>query len=119
MKYKEKIGYCLDTCHLFAAGYDFRTEQSYSYLEYQLSTILGIDNIYAIHVNDSKKDLGSRIDRHEHIGKGFIGKEGFRFFLNDKDFFNIPFILETPKENNMDEKNLKILRELIAENFEL
>jgi deoxyribonuclease-4 len=75
---------------------------------------LVLENIFAIHVNDSKKELGSRIDRHEHIGKGFIGEDGFKFFLNDNDFRKIPFILETPKENNMDKKNLQVLKKLTA-----
>ncbi len=113
MSYYEKIGYCIDTCHIFAAGYDFRTLEKYNKFKNLLLETLGISNIFAIHFNDSKKELGSRVDRHEHIGKGFIGKDGFKFFLNDKDFHKIPFILETPKENNMDEVNLNTLKKLI------
>ena len=114
MLYAEKIGFCLDTCHMFAAGYDFRSVETYNFLKKQLSETLVLENIFAIHVNDSKKELGSRIDRHEHIGKGFIGEDGFKFFLNDNDFRKIPFILETPKENNMDKKNLQVLKKLTA-----
>ncbi len=110
--FKNQLGFCLDTCHLFAAGYDFRTENAYKQLKQQLQS-LDLKKIRAIHLNDSKKNLNSRVDRHEHIGKGKIGLEPFSYFLNDIDFTNIPFILETPKENNMDEVNLNTLKSLI------
>ena len=112
IKYKEKIAFCLDTCHLFAAGYDFRDKINYNKFKEKLK-ILDLSLIKAIHLNDSKKDLGSRIDRHEHIGKGKIGIKAFSFFLNDKDFIDIPFIIETPKADNMDKKNIEILKSLI------
>ena len=111
--FPEKIGFCLDTCHMFAAGYDFRTAETYNMLKEQLSNTLKLTNIYAIHLNDSKKELGSRVDRHEHIGLGFIGENGFKYFLNDRDFKDIPFIIETPKENNMDVKNINELKILL------
>lgn len=107
----ERIGFCIDTCHAFAAGYDIRTQTGCDDFFALLEKNLGIDNILAFHFNDSKGDLGSRIDRHENIGKGKIGLEPFQYVLNK--FQNIPKVLETPKENNMDEENLKLLRSLV------
>ncbi len=112
--FKDNVGFCLDTCHLFAAGYDFRKKESYLNLREQFETILGLENIHVIHLNDSKKSLNSKVDRHEHIGKGKIGLKPFAFFLNDEYFREIPFIIETPKENNMDEVNINLLTGLIT-----
>lgn len=114
-KERERLGVCLDTCHIFAAGYEFRTKKAYNKMMKQFDEIIGLEHLKVIHVNDSKKDVGSRIDRHEHIGKGCIGIEPFGFFLNDRRIKKIPFILETPKGENgeMDDINLNILRKLI------
>lgn len=95
---KKQIGFCLDTCHIFAAGYDLRTKAVYEKTIADFDKICGLENLFAIHINDSKKDLGSRVDRHEHIGKGLLGKDAFKFLLDDKRLINIPKILETPAE---------------------
>lgn len=95
---KNRVGICFDTCHAFAAGYDIQTKETYEKLWELFDQILGLELLKVIHVNDSKKELGSRVDRHEHIGKGKIGDEAFSLLFNDKRFFSIPKILETPKE---------------------
>src|SRR3989338_2156732 len=112
---KGKIGVCLDTCHIFAAGYDISNEYGYKKTFENFNKIIGIDRLKAFHINDSKKGLGSRIDRHEHIGKGRIGLTAFRLLLNDLRFNNIPMILETPKGKTAreDKRNLSVLRGLI------
>lgn len=97
-QFKHRLGVCLDTCHVFAAGYDLRTEATYNQLWEKFDSIIGLEKLKAIHVNDSKKELGSRVDRHEHIAQGQLGAESFRLLFNDSRFFNIPKILETPKE---------------------
>ncbi|MBI1976639.1 MAG: deoxyribonuclease IV, partial [Candidatus Omnitrophica bacterium] len=111
----DRMGVCIDTCHLFAAGYDIRTVGGYKDVMKQFEDIVGIEQIYAFHLNDSKKGLGSRVDRHEHIGQGAIGLEGFRALLNDRRFEKIPMVLETPKSPDLKEDvmNLKVLRGLI------
>ncbi len=112
---KGKIGVCLDTCHIFAAGYDISNEYGYKKTFEDFDRIIGIDRLKAFHINDSKKGLGSRVDRHEHIGKGRIGLTAFRLLLNDLRFNNIPMILETPKGKTAreDKRNLSVLRGLI------
>jgi deoxyribonuclease IV len=112
----DRVGICLDTCHAFAAGYDIRTEEGYEATIREFDRLIGIEKILAFHVNDSKKDLGSRVDRHFHIGKGSIGLDGFRFLVNDKRFIRIPKILETPKDSGfrMDMRNLATLRSLMS-----
>ena len=112
---KERMSVCIDTAHMFAAGYDFRDEESYNKTMQEFDDIIGLDKLKCFHMNDSKKELGSRVDRHEHIGKGFIGLEGFRNIMNDKRLINIPKILETPKgkEQLEDLENLETLRNLI------
>ncbi|TVR69221.1 MAG: deoxyribonuclease IV [Sphaerobacteraceae bacterium] len=112
---KLRVGYCLDTCHIFAAGYDFRTPEQYAETMKQFDDLLGIDRLFAIHLNDSKNDLGSRKDRHEHIGQGFIGLDGFRQFVNDKRLANVPGLLETKKSEDLSEdiENLATLRGLV------
>ena len=114
MKYKERFGICYDTCHTFAAGYDITTTGKYQQVMNQFDKIIGLDHIHLFHLNDSKYELGSRKDRHSHIGAGYIGLEGFRALINDKRFYNIPMVLETPKGENgkMDKINLKTLRDL-------
>ncbi len=112
---RRRIGVCLDTCHLFAAGYDFRTPAAYRALRHELDATLGPGLVRAIHMNDSKKDLGSRVDRHEHIGRGQIGAAGFRQFVRDRTWRGVPMLLETPKEPDFrrtDRRNLAALRRL-------
>lgn len=92
----KRLGVCLDTCHVFAAGYDLRTSKTYHEMWQQFDKTIGIDKLYAIHVNDSKKELGSRVDRHEKIGRGEIGLKAFELLFNDPRFFGVPKILETP-----------------------
>ena len=113
---KSRIGACIDTAHIFAAGYDLRDKKSYSATMKHFDAIIGFDSLKLFHVNDSKKDLGTRVDRHEHIGKGFIGNECFRLLMNDRRFKNIPKVLETPKgpELREDVVNMKLLRSMVA-----
>lgn len=111
------LGVCLDTCHLFAAGYDVSTDEGYAAMMAELEATVGVESIRCIHMNDSKKPLGSRVDRHEHIGKGEIGRSAFARFINDPRFAGVPMILETPKEQDdrgrdMDRVNLALLRRL-------
>jgi len=111
---KDRVALCLDTCHIFAAGYPLKTHQEYEATLKEFDTVLGLDRLRIIHMNDSKKDFGSRVDRHEHIGRGMMGKEPFRFFLNDRRLAGIPMILETPKKAPEDDlANLKVMRSLI------
>ena len=111
----DRVGICLDTCHIFAAGYDLRTEAAYAKTMEEFDRVVGLLKIQAVHLNDSKKELGCRVDRHEHIGQGQIGLEGFRCLLNDKRFSGVPMVLETPKDEECteDKMNLKILRGLL------
>ena len=99
VKAPERLGVCLDTAHLFAAGYDFRGRK-YAKFAKELDATIGLSRVKVLHLNDSKKDLGTRVDRHDHIGRGFIGLEGFKPFVREKAFRNIPKILETPKEKD-------------------
>jgi deoxyribonuclease-4 len=113
---KTRVGVCLDTCHVFAAGYDVRTDDSYKSVLEKFEHILNLKNLKVIHLNDSKKGLGSGADRHEHIGKGEIGIHAFKLIMNDKRLMSIPKILETPKGKNgyeMDIVNLSTLRSLL------
>ena len=114
MRNPDRVGVCLDTCHAFAAGYDIRTEEGYEETIGELDRLIGIKKILAFHVNDSKKELGSRVDRHFHIGKGFIGLDAFRFLVNDRRFAAVPKILETPKGvgERQDMRNLSTLQSL-------
>ncbi|MBA3954235.1 deoxyribonuclease IV [Candidatus Dependentiae bacterium] len=112
----ERIGICFDTCHAFAAGYDFTTPQAYTALWDAFDKIIGLEHLKAMHINDSKKGLNSHVDRHEDIGKGCLGLEPFRLIMNDKRFFDIPKILETPKDSpDEDEMNLTVLKSLLCE----
>jgi deoxyribonuclease IV len=110
-----RMAVCIDTCHIFAAGYDIATDEGYEKTIGDFDAIVGIKRLAAFHVNDSKKGLGSRVDRHEHIGKGAIGIHGFRLLMNDPRFAVIPKILETPKSNDLHEdvENMTLLRSLI------
>jgi len=110
-----RFGICFDTCHTFAAGYDITTPVGYAGVFDEFDRILGLENLLVFHFNDSKKGLNCRVDRHEHIGQGAMGLEGFRFLMNDERFRRIPKILETPKgdTDEMDAVNLKTLRDLV------
>ncbi len=110
---QKNVGICMDTSHIFAAGYDIRTQKSYNHTMDAFESAVGFRHLHLFHLNDSKKELGSRIDRHEHIGKGFIGSDAFKYIMNDPRFFHIPKIIETPKEDNMDQINLELLRKLV------
>jgi deoxyribonuclease-4 len=114
VRQEERVGFCLDTCHLFAAGYDISTEEGYRRTLRRFDRVIGCGRIRAFHVNDSRKPLGSRVDRHEHIGKGCIGLEAFRCLVNDRRFRAVPKILETPKGDDLklDRMNLATLRRL-------
>src|SRR5580765_3402603 len=118
-----RVGVCLDTCHLLAAGYDLCSPEGYASTFKQFGRLVGFDRLKAFHLNDSKRPLGSRIDRHEHIGEGFLGLEPFRRIVNDRRFRGLPMLLETPKGEGkatgpivadpLDERNLNTLRNLI------
>ncbi|MBC7962005.1 MAG: deoxyribonuclease IV [Steroidobacteraceae bacterium] len=115
-RFPDKFGVCFDTCHTFAAGYDTATEEGYRDTMEQFERLIGLQRLQCFHFNDSKKGLGSRVDRHEHIGQGTLGLNPFRFILNDPRFTNVPKILETPKGDNdeMDMVNLELLRGLVG-----
>ena len=97
---KSRVGVCLATCHTFASGYDLRTEEACVKTFIEFEKIVGFEYLKAMHINDSKKELGSRVDRHESIGKGFIGLDAFKLLMNDSRFDNIPLILETPNSES-------------------
>ena len=111
----ERVAICFDTCHVFAAGYEIRTPEGYAQTMREFDAHIGLDLLRCFHFNDSKFDLGSRKDRHEHIGQGFIGLDGFRNIINDSRFSEIPMILETPKSKDLHEdvENLAVLRSLV------
>ena len=111
----DRLDVCFDTCHALAAGYEFRTPESYETMMTNFDRVIGLSRLAAIHMNDSQKDLGSRVDRHEHIGEGFIGLEPFGFFLNDPRLQQIPFLLETPVKDDPgdNQRNLRALRSLL------
>ncbi|MDO4587736.1 MAG: deoxyribonuclease IV [Planctomycetia bacterium] len=117
----ERLAVCFDTCHAFAAGYDFRSEKTYDETFTKFDDIIGLEKLRAFHLNDSVKDLGCRVDRHAHIGWGKIGQEAFSYILNDPRFYELPMYLETPKgETNhngklqdWDSVNLQVLQSLI------
>ena len=113
VKEPSRLGVCIDTCHIFAAGYDIRKELAYRSTMDEFKRIVGLRRIKAFHLNDSKREFGSRVDRHEHIGRGRIGLAGFAALMNDTRFHEVPMTLETPKEDDMDRKNLKKLRSLL------
>lgn len=105
---KDRIGVCIDTCHLFASGYDIRTEDAFIKTFAEFDSIVGFNYLKGMHLNDSKKEIASKVDRHASIGKGFIGLEPFRFLMNDNRFDEIPLILETP-DNDIWEQEIKLL----------
>ena len=121
-----RVGVCLDTCHLLTAGYDLCTDDGYAATFEEFDRLVGLGRIKVFHLNDSKKPCGSRVDRHEHIGKGCLGLEPFRRLLNDPRFAGLPMLLETPKLESKESKrrsdvdpwdarNLRTLRKLIVE----
>ncbi len=111
-----RLGICVDTCHIFAAGYDIRTSDGYEAAFAELDQLVGLERIKCFHLNDSQKGLGSRVDRHAHIGQGMIGLEAFRLLVNDHRFRGLPMIIETPKGEAMleDIENLSLLRSLVT-----
>lgn len=116
-RYPELVGVCVDTCHIFAAGYELRTSVGYEATMKDLDEKIGLEKVKLFHLNDSKKELGSRVDRHDHIGDGEIGLDGFRYLMNDIRFAHLPMTLETPKSENLieDRENLTILRSLLTD----
>jgi deoxyribonuclease-4 len=119
---KRRIGVCLDTCHVFAAGYDLRTPRAWGGTLRAFDDVIGLEHLLAIHLNDSKRDLGARVDRHEHIGLGKIGKAGFAAVLNEPRLKEVPMILETPKKKHpdgrdWDEVNYQTLRSLMGRGY--
>ena len=115
-RYAHNLGVCIDTCHIFAAGYDLRDAAAYERTMDELEREVGLARVHFVHLNDSKKGLASRVDRHDHIGRGEIGEEGFRLLLNDPRFARHPMTLETPKGDDLaeDRDNLARLRGLLA-----
>lgn len=113
-----RVGLCFDTCHAFAAGYDLSSREGAAAVMAEFQRLLGFEPLRAFHLNDSKKGLGSAVDRHEHIGQGAIGRAGFAALLQDSRLAKIPKILETPKgeDDQLDRMNLALLRELAKEN---
>jgi deoxyribonuclease-4 len=119
-----RVGVCLDTCHLLASGYDLCSTEGYDSTFRHFGHVVGFDRLKAFHLNDSKKPLGSRVDRHEHIGQGYLGLEPFRRIVNDRRFRALPMLLETPKGEGkptgpitvdpLDDRNLNTLRGLLA-----
>jgi deoxyribonuclease-4 len=124
MNHHHRVGVCLDTCHLLASGYDICTPEGYASTFKQFGRLIGFDRLKLFHMNDSKKPLGSRVDRHEHIGQGCLGLEPFRRIVNDRRFRLLPMLLETPKAEGtakgtiqvdpLDEENLNRLRALVG-----
>ena len=124
MKGHRRIGVCLDTCHLLASGYDIASPEGYAGTFKLFEQLIGVDRLEVFHLNDSKRPLGSRVDRHEHIGHGLVGLEAFRRLVNDPRFQKLPMLLETPKTEGrpptlvavdpLDERNLNVLRGLIS-----
>ena len=113
---RRHTGVCLDTCHAFGAGYDLRTEDALGITMGEFDDLIGIREIQVIHCNDSKGDLGSHLDRHEHIGLGHIGEEGFRNILSHEPFNRLPLVCETPVDERRDDKgNIAKVRELAGE----
>ena len=109
---KKSMGVCVDTAHIFSGGYDIRDEKSYETTMKELDEIIGLEYVRAFHINDSKKDLGSRVDRHENLGEGLIGLKAFELLLNDERHIGKPMLLETPGGEEYFKKNIKIMRRL-------
>ncbi len=116
VKDPDRVGVCLDTCHIFVGGYDIRTPETYQQTMESFDELVGLDQIYALHFNDSKGELGSHRDRHDYIGQGFIGAEGFRNFMNDERLKGLPALLETDKSDDLheDREAIVLLRSLVS-----
>src|ERR1043165_6821160 len=112
----ERFGVCLDTCHVFVAGYDIRDEDSYEKTIGEFDRLIGLDRLKVIHANDTKKTLGSKVDRHDHIGQGEIGMEAFRRLVTDSRLLHVPVVVETPDAETMHEVNVAPLRTLASGN---
>jgi deoxyribonuclease-4 len=112
----QRVGVCLDTCHLFAAGYPIHTEEGWERTMGELEDVVGLEKVVAVHVNDSRRELGSRVDRHDHIGRGRLGETAFRMVMNDPRLRGVPKILETEKSEDMHEdvENMTRLRALVS-----
>ena len=110
---KSRVGVCIDTCHAFTAGYDVKTPEGFKATFKKFSEIIGFEYLKGIHLNDSKKEIGTRVDRHDNVGKGFLGEDLFRMVMNDERFDNMPLILETPDESLWEEE-IKMLYSLVA-----
>ena len=117
VKEPDRLGVCFDTCHVYAAGYPLRTTKEYRATMRKFDRLVGLGRIKAFHLNDSRRELGSRIDRHEHIGRGQLGLAAFRHLLSDQRFCDVPMYLETPKDQengvDLDKINLRVLRRLV------
>ncbi len=115
-EFTARVGICLDTCHVFVAGYDISTPEGYAATWAEFDREIGRDRLRVLHLNDAKKPLGSHTDRHEHLGKGFIGETGFRLLMNDPLLHGLPLLLETPKGDDCaeDRENMDFLRGLIG-----
>jgi len=112
-----RAGVCIDTCHIFAAGYDIRTERGYEGVMEEFDEVIGMDRLRLLHLNDSRGELGSRVDRHEHIGRGRIGETAFRMIMNDPRLARVPKVIETPKGRDLreDVENLALLRSFVPD----
>lgn len=108
---KNRVGVCIDTCHAFAAGYDLSTERGYLKTVEEFGSIVGFEYLMGVHINDSKRPLGSRVDRHQNIGQGEIGLTGFKMLMKDERFNGIPMILETPNKEQWEEE-IALLRDM-------
>lgn len=119
VRYPARVGICIDTCHVFAAGYDFATKETYHNFWHNFNKLIGLERLGLIHLNDSKKEFNSRADRHAEIGDGKINMQSFKMIMNDQKLISIPKILETPKENLEDDKrNIeKLIQSLEKENL--
>jgi len=113
-KHPKRFAVCMDTCHIFAAGYDIRTPETYHATMEQFDKLVGLERLKVIHMNDSKKGLGSKVDRHDNIGKGMLGLEPFRLIVNDPRLEDVYMTVETPIENEGHEKDIACLRSLFA-----
>ena len=107
---RSRVAVCIDTCHAFAAGYDIRSAAGYAAFAAAIAQVIGLDAVHVWHLNDSKGALGSNVDRHTHIGEGEIGVDGFRWVLNDLRWAGIPLLLETPKEETLEEDAMNLAR---------
>ncbi len=114
VKHKVPVGVCIDTCHIFAAGYDIRTAEAWNTTLEEFNRIVGLEHLYAFHLNDSVKPLGSRVDRHANLGEGMIGLECFKFLMKDPRTRHLPKYLETPDGMPRWEKEIKLLREFAS-----